>query len=86
MSKLLSTLLFSLFLLFQTTSLAEEETTPTETNIEDQDGEASQEHDVIEEETQEEPKEEISEAQKEAEAAEAAELREVGEAPDVITH
>ncbi len=35
MSKLFSSIIFSLFLLFQTTALAEEDTAPTETNIEE---------------------------------------------------
>ena len=88
MSKFLSSILFSLFLLFQTTALAEEDTNATETNIEEpetQEDEASEETEPEEQEAQleeaeeeDEPKEEISEAQKEAQAAEEAELREAG--------
>ncbi len=87
MSKLFSSIVFSLFLLFQTTSLAEEETPPTETNVEEpevQESEAGERTEPSEQEAQPEaaeeiePKEEISEAEKEAQAAEEAELREAG--------
>ena len=86
MSKLFSSIIFSLFLLFQTTALAEEDTAPTETNIEEpevQEQEAAEETEPEEQaDTQEvedvEPKEEVSEAEKEAQAAEEAELREAG--------
>lgn len=84
MSKFLSSILFSLFLLLQTTAFAEEDNTSTETNIEEpetQEDEVSEETEPEEQESQaeeEEPKEEISEAEKEAQAAEEAELREAG--------
>lgn len=87
MSKLFSSIIFSLFLLFQTTSLAEEDTPPAQSNVEEQEaqeGEAAEETAPAEQETQPEvaeevePKEEISEAEKEAQAAEEAELREAG--------
>jgi hypothetical protein len=81
MSKLFSSIVFSLFLLFQTTSLAEGDTPPAQTNVEEPE---AQESEPTEQETQPEaaeevePKEEISEAEKEAQAAEEAELREAG--------
>jgi len=76
MSKLFSSIVFSLFLLFQTTSLAEEDTPPIETSIEEtESAEQETQPEVVEEV---EPKEEISEAEKEAQAAEEAELREAG--------
>ena len=87
MSKLFSSIIFSLFLLFQTTSLAEEDTPPIETSVEKQEaqeGEAVEETAPTEQEAQPEvieevePKEEVSEAEKEAQAAEEAELREAG--------
>jgi len=92
MSKLFSSIVFSLFLLFQTTSLAEEDTPPAQSNVEEpeaQEDEAVEETEPAEQEAQPEvveeiePKEEISEAEKEAQAAEEAELREsgVGEEP-----
>ncbi len=70
MSKLFSSLIFFLFLLFQTTSLAEEETHP-QTNIEEPE---AQEHPTEDDSS----KKELSQAQKEAQEAEAAELREAG--------
>jgi len=75
MSKLFSTLIFFLFLLFQTASLAEENSTSPQTNIEGS-----------EEGTEEEPKETLSEAEKEARDAEAAELREAGVDEVLYTH
>ncbi|MGB5505158.1 MAG: hypothetical protein WBM70_00575 [Sulfurovum sp.] len=83
MSKLFSSIVFSFFLLFQTTSIADEETTPTEINTTEE-TESTEENDtqteVIQEEEaeEEEPKEVLSEAEKEAIAAEEAELREAG--------
>lgn len=86
MSKLFSSIVFSLFLLFQTTALAEEETPPTQTNVEEpeaqEDESAEETEPEVEENEQEaeevEPEEELSEAEKEALAAEEAELREAG--------
>lgn len=88
MSRLFSSIVFSFFLLFQTTSIAEEDTTPTETNVEVQETEVPQEAESIEPKGEQEPKAEVqkeveptealSEAEKEAQAAEAAELRESG--------
>ncbi|MCW8821977.1 MAG: hypothetical protein OQK45_07095 [Sulfurovum sp.] len=75
MSRLFSSIILSLFLLFQTTSFAEEDTTPTETNVEVQETEVPQEAEAREEV---EPEEALSEAEKEARAAEEAELREAG--------
>ncbi len=82
MSKLFSSILFSFFLLLHTTAIAEEESTPEETNIEvvgEQESEASEETEptkTTEEEV--EPEYVLSEAEKEALAAEEAELREAG--------
>lgn len=68
MSKIFSTILFSLFLLLQNSAIAEEnETNNTQTEV-----------------IQEEPKEALSEAQKEAIAAEEAELREAGMEPEPL--
>jgi hypothetical protein len=96
MSKLFSSILFSFFLLLHTTSIAEEETAPTQTNVkilEKQESEAVEEIEPTDEENDDqgiqeevtevaqeevEPKEVLSEAQKEALAAEEAELRESG--------
>ena len=80
MSKLLSSIIFSFFLLFQTTSLAEEASDmPQETSIEDQTTEVP-EVEAVPETIAPEPEgtDDISEAQREADAAEAAELREAG--------
>jgi len=76
MSKLFSSIVFSLFLLFQTTSLAEENTPPIETSMEETESTEQEIQPEVVEEV--EPKEEISEAEKEAQAAEEAELREAG--------
>mgnify|MGYP000595388034 CR=1 FL=1 len=86
MSKLFTSILFSFFLLFQTTAIAEEDTTPIETNAEEQ--EVPEEIGSIEPQVEQEPqaeveekvkpKETLSEAEKEALAAEEAELRESG--------
>ena len=73
MSKLFSTLIFFLFLLFQTASLAEEETNP-QTNIEEPE---AQEH-ASQDKEEDAAKKELSKAQKEAQEAEEAELREAG--------
>jgi hypothetical protein len=69
MSKLLSNIIFSFFLLFQTISLADEESQDEniETNITEQSSEENSE-----------AQDELSEAQKEALAAELAELSEAG--------
>ena len=86
MSKFLSSIIFSIFLLFQTTSLAEEASdAPQETAIEDQGIEAP-EMEAVPETTAPEPEESdgISEAQKEADAAEAAELHEAGEGEEPV--
>ncbi len=86
MSKLFTSILFSFFLLFQTTAIAEEDTTPIETNVVEQ--EVPEEIESIEPQVEQEPqaeveekvkpKETLSEAEKEALAAEEAELRESG--------
>lgn len=75
MSKLLSNIAFSFFLLFQTISLADEDAQKeqTETNIT---AENSKE--------KAEPQDALSEAEKEALAAEEAELREAGIAEEPI--
>jgi len=80
MSKLLSSIIFSFFLLFQTTSLAEEASDiPQEAAVESQSAEVP-EVEAVPETTAPEPEgtDDISEAQREADAAEAAELREAG--------
>jgi len=80
MSKLFSSIIFSFFLLFQTTSLAEEASDISqETAVEGQAAEAP-EVEAVPETTAPEPDgtDDISEAQREADAAEAAELREAG--------
>ena len=89
MSNLFPSIVFSFFLLFQTTSIAEEDSTPIEASVEEQEvpkSEVTEETESIEpqaeavEEVQEEvePEEVLSEAEKEALAAEEAELREAG--------
>ena len=91
MSKLFSSILFSFFLLLHTTAIAEEESVPTETNVEvlEEESNISEEREPtdkevsqaeVTEEAQEEvePEEILSEAEKEALAAEEAELREFG--------
>jgi hypothetical protein len=91
MSKLLSSIAFSVFLLFLTAGLAEEKTSPIEINAteqEVQENEVSEETEAAEKEAQPgegqeesettEPEEALSEAEKEAQAAEEAELREAG--------
>ena len=91
MSKLFTSILFPFFLLFQTTVIAEEDTTPIETNVEEQEvqeTEVPEETESIEPQAEQtpqadveekvEPKETLSQAQKEALAAEEAELRESG--------
>lgn len=91
MSKLLSSIAFSFFLLFLTAGLAEEETSPIEINAteqEVQENEVSEEIGAAEQEAQPdegqeesettETEEALSEAEKEALAAEEAELREAG--------
>ena len=80
MSKFLSSIIFSIFLLFQTTSLAEEASdVPQESAVEGQSVEVP-EIEAVPETTAPEPEgtDDISEAQREADAAEAAELREAG--------
>ena len=86
MSKFLSSIIFSIFLLFQTTSLAEESSdAPQETAAEDQ-GVEVPEMEAVPETTAPEPEESdgISEIQREAEAAEAAELREAVEEESTV--
>jgi len=68
MSKLFSSIVFSFFLLFHTTAIAEEETSPIETNVEEQElqeSEAAEETESVtpqaEQETQEEAVEEVQE-------------------------
>jgi len=79
MSKFLSSIIFSIFLLFQTTSLAEEATDIPQETMEEQSNEAP-EIEAVPETTAPEPEgtDDVSEAQREADAAEAAELREAG--------
>ena len=86
MSKFLSSIIFSIFLLFQTTSLAEEASdVPQESAVESQSAEVP-EIEAVPETTAPEPEgtDDISEAQREADAAEAAELREAGVAEEPI--
>ncbi len=95
MSKLFSSILFSFFLLLHTTAIAEEESVPTETNVEvlEEESNISEETEPTDKENNEqkiqtevteelqeevEPKEALSNAEKEALAAEEAELRELG--------
>mgnify|MGYP001765871423 CR=1 FL=1 len=86
MSRLVLNILFSFFLLLQTSALAEEEAPRTEIPVEEQEiqeNNASEETEVRpdagrEERGDEGSKEALSEAQKEALAAEEAELREAG--------
>lgn len=85
MTKLFSSILFSFFLFFHTAAIAEEEITPSETDIEVQEVQESEytEENNTQEVTKEvqeevEPVEVLSEAEKEALAAEEAELRELG--------
>ncbi len=72
MSKVFSTILFSLFLLLQNSAIADE----NETN--------GTQQEIKETPKAQEPKEELSEAQKEAIAAEEAELREAGMEPEPL--
>ncbi len=73
MSKIFSTILFSLFFLLQNSAIADEnETNGTQPEV-IQEKQKAQEH-----------KEELSEAQKEALAAEEAELREAGMEPEPL--
>ncbi len=70
MSKIFSSILFSFFLLLQNSAIAEEnETNDPQTEVIQKEQKADE---------VEAPKEELSEAQKEAIAAEEAELREAG--------
>jgi hypothetical protein len=79
MSKIFSTILFSLFLLLQNSAIAEEnETNGTQTEVIQEEQETKESAEV------EAPKEELSEAQKEAIAAEEAELREAGMEPEPL--
>lgn len=80
MSKLVLNILFSSFLLFQNTAIAEEENASIETHIEEQEINTTEESAPSEQIKHEatEPKDSLSEAQKEALAAEEAELREAG--------
>lgn len=91
MSKLVSGIAFSFFLLFHTATLAEEEISPTEPYTEEQESQ-EQEAPEISEDTEPEPQDDadrekseatepqgaLSEAEKEALEAEMAELRESG--------
>ncbi len=73
MSKVFSNILFSLFLLLQNSAIADEnETNGTQTEV------------IQEKQKVQEPKKELSEAQKEAIAAEEAELRESGMEPEPL--
>lgn len=73
MSKIFSTILFSLFFLLQNSAIADEnETNGTQPEV------------IQEKQKEQEPKEELSEAQKEALAAEEAELREAGMEPEPL--
>jgi hypothetical protein len=73
MSKIFSTILFSLFFLLQNSAIADEnETNGTQPEV------------IQEKQKVQEPKEELSEAQKEALAAEEAELREAGMEPEPL--
>ena len=73
MSKIFSTILFSLFFLLQNCAIADEnETNGTQPEV------------IQEKQKVQEPKEELSEAQKEALAAEEAELREAGMEPEPL--
>ncbi|EIF51101.1 MULTISPECIES: hypothetical protein [Sulfurovum] len=73
MSKVFSNILFSLFLLLQNSAIADEnETNGTQTEV------------IQEKQKVQEPKKELSEAQKEAIAAEEAELREAGMEPEPL--
>lgn len=80
MSKLILNILFSSLLIFQTTAMAEDENTSIETHAEEQDINTTEEATPSEQIKREasEPKDSLSEAQKEALAAEEAELREAG--------
>ena len=80
MTRFFTTLLFSFFLLFQTTTFADENTTASEISAEEiedstEESDAEAKTEVTE---KEEEKEELSELEKEALAAEEAELRESG--------
>lgn len=73
MSKVFSNILFSLLLLLQNSAIADEnETNGTQTEV------------IQEKQKVQEPKKELSEAQKEAIAAEEAELRESGMEPEPL--
>lgn len=78
MSKLFSSILFSFFLLFHTTAIAEEEIASTQTDVEvqgEQESEVSEETEPTDANDEQESQEEVTE---EALAAEEAELRELG--------
>lgn len=77
MSKIFASILFSLFFLLQNSALADENETNS-TQIES----IQEKHEVKGTAQAKEPKEELSEAQKEAIAAEEAELREAGMEPE----
>ncbi len=79
MSRMFASMLFSLFLLLQNSAIADEnETNGTQTEV-------IQEKQEIKKTTEtKKPKEELSEAQKEAIAAEEAELREAGMEPEPL--
>lgn len=79
MSKFLSSILFSFFLLFQATSLAEETQDTKQKTVEEQSNKTPEAEAVPETKAPKpEGTDDISEAQREADAAEAAELREAG--------
>lgn len=86
MAKLFSTVLFSFFLLFQTTLKAEEENNSTQITAQESEASEVNESDTPDEQEEQEPKEELSELEKEALAAEEAELREAGMHEEDITH
>jgi len=77
MSKIFPSILFSLFLLLQNSAIADEnETNGTQTEV------IQEKQEIKETAETKAPKEELSEAQKEAIAAEEAELREAGMEPE----
>ena len=80
MAKLFSSILFSFFLLFQTISIADEEAVSAEITAEENEASSGDVDDNPHKPVQKkvEPKEELSELEKEAIAAEQAELREAG--------
>lgn len=84
MTKHLSTIVFSLFLLFQTASLAEETNEDPQENMIEEAEPAPKAAEAEEEVQEKEPQEEISEAMREANAAEEAEIREAGRGEEPV--